>query len=107
MNPETEEEEGTSKPEKKNWKSFKQTKQEFERRKKQAEKRQKKDEQRARYLEKQEAWWPVSPEFANYALALLVYSVRYPAVFWNTNKGLAFIFSLALIVNSIQVIPTG
>ena len=52
-------------------------------------------------------WWPVSPEFANYALALLVYSVRYPAVFWNTNKGLAFIFSLALIVNSIQVIPTG
>ena len=55
------------------------------------------------YLEKQEDWWPVSPEFANYALALLVYSVRYPAVFWNTNKGVAFVFSLTLIINSIQV----
>ena len=48
-------EESASKPEKKNWKSFKQTKQEFERRKKQAEKRQKRDEQRQRFLEKQEA----------------------------------------------------
>ena len=32
------------------------------------------------YLEAEETWWPCSPEFINYTLALLVYSVRYPAV---------------------------
>ena len=46
------------------------------------------------YLEAEDTWWPCSPEFINYALALLVYSVRYPAVFWNTNKGFSFLFSL-------------
>ena len=55
------------------------------------------------YLEKQDPWWPVSPEFLNYALALCVYAVRYPAVFWNTNKGFAFLFSLQLCANTIQV----
>ena len=55
------------------------------------------------YLEKQDSWWPVSPEFANYALALLVYSVRYAAVFWNTNKAISFVFSGVLVVNSIMV----
>lgn len=57
------------------------------------------------YLEEQEPWWPVSPEFANYALALLVYAVRYPAVFWNTNKAFAFVFSLMLVANGLQVRP--
>ena len=55
------------------------------------------------YLEKQDLWWPVSPEFLNYALALSVYAVRYAAVFWNTNKAFAFIFSLQLYANAVQV----
>ena len=55
------------------------------------------------YLESQEKWWPVSAEFLNYAFALVVYSVRYPAVFWNTNKGFSFLFSLQLIANAFQV----
>ena len=55
------------------------------------------------YLEEMEPWFPVSPEFANYALALVVYSVRYPAVFWNTNKAFAFIFSVQLMANAVQV----
>lgn len=54
------------------------------------------------YLEQQDTWWPVTPEFLNYAVALLVYSVRYPSVFWNTNKAFSFLFSLQLFANSIQ-----
>lgn len=46
--------------------------------------------------------FPVSPEFVNYAIALLVYSVRYPAVFWETNKAFSFLFSLQLILSSLQ-----
>ncbi|PSN54783.1 hypothetical protein C0J52_02015 [Blattella germanica] len=45
---------------------------------------------------------PVSPEFLNYGLALLVYAVRYPAVFWNTNKGFAALFSMQLLANGLQ-----
>ena len=44
----------------------------------------------------------VSIEFLNYALALLVYSVRYPAVFWNTNKYFGVLFCLQLMINSVQ-----
>ena len=51
----------------------------------------------------QDTWWPVSPEFLNYGVALTVYAVRYAAVFWNTNKGLAFVFSLQLFANAMQV----
>ncbi|KAL1110250.1 hypothetical protein AAG570_008327 [Ranatra chinensis] len=47
-------------------------------------------------------WGPVSIEFFNYALALAVYAVRYPAVFWNTNKCWGAIFSFQLFVNGIQ-----
>jgi hypothetical protein len=57
------------------------------------------------YLAAEDNWWPCSPEFVNYALALLVFSVRYPAVFWNTNKGFSFLFSVQLLANSFQV-PT-
>jgi hypothetical protein len=55
------------------------------------------------YLAAEDNWWPCSPEFVNYALALLVFSVRYPAVFWNTNKGFSFLFSVQLLANSFQV----
>ncbi|XP_069698500.1 protein tincar-like isoform X2 [Periplaneta americana] len=53
-------------------------------------------------LEADEWGGPVSAEFVNYALALLVYAVRYPAVFWNTNKGFAALFSLQLLANGLQ-----
>lgn len=45
-----------------------------------------------------DTWHPCSPEFINYALALVVYSVRYPAVFWNTNKAFSFMFSAQVII---------
>ncbi|KAK6639249.1 hypothetical protein RUM43_007520 [Polyplax serrata] len=44
----------------------------------------------------------ISPEFLNYALALLVYAVRYPSVFWNTNKWFGTLFSLQLVGNGVQ-----
>lgn len=44
----------------------------------------------------------VSIEFLNYALALFTYAVRYPSVFWNTNKCFGVLFSLQLIINSVQ-----
>lgn len=44
----------------------------------------------------------VSPEFLNFALALLIYAVRYPMVFWACNKTLSFLFSLQLIINGLQ-----
>lgn len=47
-------------------------------------------------------WGPVSPEFLNYGLALLVYAVRYPAVFWHTNKAFGTLFSFQLLVNGLQ-----
>ncbi|XP_076479728.1 transmembrane protein tincar isoform X2 [Bombus vancouverensis nearcticus] len=49
-----------------------------------------------------ESYGPITLEYLNYAIALGVYSVRYPAVFWSCNKPLATIFSLQLIVNSAQ-----
>ena len=55
-----------------------------------------------KFLEQDTPWTPFSAEFINYALALLVFSIRYPAVFWKTNKALAFLFSLQLVGNGIQ-----
>ena len=48
-----------------------------------------------------DTWHPCSPEFINYALALVVYSVRYPAVFWNTNKAFSFMFSAQVIITNV------
>ena len=55
-----------------------------------------------KFLEQDTPWTPFSAEFINYALALLVFGIRYPAVFWKTNKALAFLFSLQLVGNGIQ-----
>ncbi|XP_054258919.1 protein tincar [Macrosteles quadrilineatus] len=49
-------------------------------------------------------WGPVSPELLNYALALFVYAIRYPAVFWNTNKWFGALFSIQLLINGAQCI---
>lgn len=35
-------------------------------------------------------------------MALAVYSVRYPAVFWSCNKAIGTIFSIQLFINSVQ-----
>lgn len=49
-------------------------------------------------------WYQKSPtlEFINLALALLVWSVRYPSVFWDSSKAFTMIFSLQMIANSID-----
>ncbi|XP_053594611.1 protein tincar isoform X1 [Microplitis demolitor] len=44
----------------------------------------------------------ISLEYLNYAMALAVYSVRYPAVFWSCNKAIGTIFSIQLFINSVQ-----
>ncbi|CAK9800317.1 Protein tincar, partial [Anthophora quadrimaculata] len=49
-----------------------------------------------------EPYGPITLEYLNYAIALAVYSVRYPAVFWSCNKALGTIFSFQLVVNSAQ-----
>ncbi|XP_070155335.1 protein tincar isoform X3 [Polyergus mexicanus] len=53
-------------------------------------------------LQTAESYGPITLEYLNYAAALGVYSVRYPAVFWSCNKALGTIFSLQLVVNSAQ-----
>jgi hypothetical protein len=51
-------------------------------------------------------WFQNSPslEFINLALALLVWSVRYPSVFWDSSKAFTMIFSLQMIANSIDIL---
>lgn len=44
----------------------------------------------------------ISVAFVNYAAALLVFSVRYPAVFWYTNKAISSIFAMQLLVMSLE-----
>ncbi|XP_072760070.1 protein tincar isoform X3 [Anoplolepis gracilipes] len=53
-------------------------------------------------LQTAESYGPITLEYLNYAAALGVYSVRYPAVFWSCNKALGTIFSLQLVMNSAQ-----
>ncbi|XP_076308145.1 uncharacterized protein LOC143223709 [Tachypleus tridentatus] len=45
---------------------------------------------------------PVSAEFLNYGLALVVYAVRYPSVFWRVNKSFAMVFSLEFVLTALQ-----
>lgn len=47
---------------------------------------------------------PPSLEFINLVLALLVWSSRYPSVFWGTSKPFATIFSLQMLTNSIDIL---
>lgn len=51
-------------------------------------------------------WFQSSPtlEFINLALALLVWSVRYPSVFWESSKAFSMIFSLQMIANSVDIL---
>ncbi|XP_063704575.1 protein tincar [Culicoides brevitarsis] len=45
-----------------------------------------------------------SLEFLNLALALLVWSVRYPSVFWNTSKTFSIIFSIQMVANALDIL---
>ncbi|XP_073816865.1 transmembrane protein tincar [Musca autumnalis] len=47
---------------------------------------------------------PPSAEFVNLLFALLVWCVRYPAVFWNTAKSFATVFSVQMIATACDII---
>lgn len=51
-------------------------------------------------------WFSNAPslEFLNFVLALLVWSVRYPSVFWETSKAFTIIFSIQMVANSIDIL---
>ncbi|XP_066586279.1 protein tincar isoform X2 [Prorops nasuta] len=57
-------------------------------------------------LQRTESYGNISLEYLNYAIALGVYSVRYPAVFWSCNKALGTIFSIQLVINSLHSLLT-
>ncbi|CAH8829299.1 unnamed protein product [Trichobilharzia szidati] len=46
----------------------------------------------------------ISPEFFNLAIAFLVLSLRYPSVFWYTNRGFSFVFSLLLLLTGVNAL---
>ncbi|KAF5272227.1 hypothetical protein FQA39_LY01309 [Lamprigera yunnana] len=48
----------------------------------------------------------ISLEYINLAISLTVYSIRYSAVFWGTNKCLGIIFSMQMLINSMQILTT-
>ncbi|XP_037816402.1 protein tincar isoform X2 [Lucilia sericata] len=47
---------------------------------------------------------PPSAEFINLLFALLVWCVRYPAVFWTTAKSFATIFSVQMIASALDIV---
>lgn len=46
---------------------------------------------------------PPSAEFVNLVFALLIWCVRYPAVFWTTTKSFATIFSIQMIAVALDI----
>ncbi|XP_066245516.1 protein tincar isoform X2 [Euwallacea similis] len=46
----------------------------------------------------------ISLEYINLITALVIYSVRYPSLFWSANKCLGLLFSFMLIVNGMQIV---
>ncbi|XP_018010505.2 uncharacterized protein LOC108667916 [Hyalella azteca] len=49
-------------------------------------------------------WRPVSPEFLNFVLALLFYAIRYPSVFWSSNKAFSLLFSLQMAATGLHCV---
>lgn len=45
-----------------------------------------------------------SLEFLNLVISLMVWSVRYPAVFWGTSKAFSMVFSLEMVINTIDIL---
>lgn len=52
------------------------------------------------------SWTAMLPsfEFMNFVFALIVWSSRYPSVYWSTSKAFALIFSIQMIVNAIDLL---
>ncbi|OON19490.1 hypothetical protein X801_04643 [Opisthorchis viverrini] len=46
----------------------------------------------------------ISPEFFNLTLVLLLLSLRYPSVFWYTNRPFSFVFSLLLLLTGLHAL---
>ena len=46
----------------------------------------------------------VTAEFVNYMLALLIYSVRYAAVYWYTSATFSAVFTAALLLTSLHYV---
>ncbi|TGZ64241.1 hypothetical protein CRM22_006478 [Opisthorchis felineus] len=46
----------------------------------------------------------MSPEFFNLTLVLLLLSLRYPSVFWYTNRPFSFVFSLLLLLTGLHAL---
>lgn len=51
-------------------------------------------------------WTAMLPsfEFMNFVVALIVWSSRYPSVYWNTSKAFSLIFSIQMIANTIDLL---
>lgn len=45
-----------------------------------------------------------SLEFLNLAIAIMIWSVRYPAVFWGTSKSFSTVFSIQMLANGITIL---
>lgn len=46
----------------------------------------------------------LSLEYINLCIALMVYSIRYSAIFWSTNKCLGIMFSIQLLINGVHIL---
>ncbi|KAH1005560.1 hypothetical protein HUJ04_006520 [Dendroctonus ponderosae] len=46
----------------------------------------------------------ISLEYINLIIALVIYSVRYPAIFWSANKCLGLLFSFLLFINGQHIV---
>ncbi|VEL07296.1 unnamed protein product [Protopolystoma xenopodis] len=46
----------------------------------------------------------MTPEYFNLALAFFIFLLRYPSVFWYTNRPFAFLFSFLLLLASLQAL---
>lgn len=52
------------------------------------------------------SWTALLPsfEFMNFVVALIVWSSRYPSVFWSTSKSFSLVFSIQMIANAIDLL---
>lgn len=52
------------------------------------------------------SWTSMFPsfEFMNFVVALVVWSSRYPSVFWSTSKSFSLVFSIQMIANAIDLL---
>lgn len=52
------------------------------------------------------SWTALFPsfEFMNFVVALIVWSSRYPSVFWSTSKSFSLVFSIQMIANAVDLL---